>query len=74
MWIVDEWSLSRRDFVAFCGTAVANPVSMMSPGAKVVEVEVAGGADDFMIVRHVKIEGSNRQIGRALAEMGGPRS
>jgi len=33
------------------------------------EHQVAGGPDDFMIVRHLKMRGSNRDIGRKLGEI-----
>ncbi len=33
------------------------------------EKQVAGGPDDFMVVRHLRLKGTNRQIGRKLAEI-----
>jgi hypothetical protein len=66
---MDLGSLSRRDFVGLCGAAALSPISVLAPGAKVSERVVAGGPDDFMIVRHVRVEGTNRQIGSAITEL-----
>jgi hypothetical protein len=37
--------------------------------AQVTETVIAGTADDFLVARHLRIEGSNRAIGRALARI-----
>ncbi len=40
----------------------------MTPSDTTVTTLAGGGAEDFLTVRHVRAEGSNRAIGRTLAQ------
>src|SRR5687767_6306024 len=68
--------LTRREVLAYGGAMAATGILGCrtalggSPsGTKLVERHIVGGKDDFMIVRHLRIEGSNREIGAALARV-----
>ena len=59
---------TRREFVAMGAATLASPLGALDR-ARLTQRTVAGGPNDFMIVRHLQVEGTNRQIGRALAEL-----
>lgn len=76
--------LHRRDFLCAAGVAAASGVLGCSSAAEaeeetgkrkkaekasVEEKIVAGGPNDFMISRHLRLSGSQRAIGKALAEI-----
>lgn len=65
--------LNRREFLGCSAAslcAVGDWISILdSPTAKVSERIVAGSSRDFMIARHLRLEGSNFEIGRALARI-----
>ena len=64
-------------FIAFIGVglwsppglAVAAPKPALAGGLSFSEKQVAGGPSDFMTVRHIKMAGGNRDIGKKLAEI-----
>jgi Acyl-coenzyme A:6-aminopenicillanic acid acyl-transferase len=73
---------SRREFVRRfgIGAAAAGAGAFLAPGARAQdgqrtgapafeEKEVAGGPSDFLIARHVRLRGTQREIGRRLAEI-----
>ena len=51
------------------GLAVAAPKPALAGGLSFSEKQVAGGPSDFMTVRHIKMVGGNRDIGKKLAEI-----
>jgi hypothetical protein len=66
---------SRRELLQIGGMAVvaggtgAWSSLFESKGAKISQRVAAGGPTDFMVVRHVRVEGSNREIGKAIGEL-----
>src|SRR5438034_974828 len=75
--------LSRRRLMSFINIAQITTVcsiaaALINPGAvasepakplKFQERQVAGKASDLMIVRYLRLEGTNEQIGAKLAEI-----
>ena len=71
-----SWRSLGLAFVAAFGTLAADGrllAESPSGGAVKKDAVVAGGAQDFMEVRHLVLKGSNEAIGKALAEIGRER-
>jgi predicted choloylglycine hydrolase len=66
--------LSRRELLIL-GAATAGscmlklPARASAPSFKFSEKVLAGSDNDFMVVRHLQLEGSNREIGKKLAQI-----
>lgn len=64
-------------FFAFIGVSLWSPPELVvaapkpapAGGLSFSEKQVAGGPSDFMTVRHIKMAGSNRDIGKKLADI-----
>ena len=70
--------IDRRDFVRALGLGAASACIASrtraggahgAPAESFSEEEVAGGPDDFLVARHVQVRGTQREIGRCLAEI-----
>ncbi|MBC8063203.1 MAG: linear amide C-N hydrolase [Chlorobia bacterium] len=64
-----EFDLTRRQFIAGLGAVVISPKTFLPNSAVLTETSVCGGPNDFMMVRHLKLRGSNFEIGRSLAKL-----
>lgn len=66
-----SFELSRREFLAAVGSVALLPSCALPQNSQVLtETPICGGGpEDFMTVRHLKLKGTNKEIGKAIASL-----